>query len=219
MSGPRADHDARRASPYTPGSPMLRALMEDRSFFTCYESLQLAHGAGPDRPQVFDANPGERVSDLDFSPNELTFSVDGGRRRRARDPESELGAGLDEHCGADRGRRGRRSWRRSRFRQDERPLQLHVPAAAARRGPGAVRHRARSSRCWLWRRRVTLYFFRLRHHDRDRIALRRHGKPRDRAELMRRGVEHFGPAGAPRVHDMIFVPADIRMVLPSGIHA
>ena len=34
--------------------------------------------AVPDRPQVFDANPGERVSDLDFSPNELTFSVNEG---------------------------------------------------------------------------------------------------------------------------------------------
>ena len=57
---------------------MLRALMEDRSFFTCYESLQLAHGSGADRPLVFDANPGERVRDLDFSPNELTFAIADG---------------------------------------------------------------------------------------------------------------------------------------------
>jgi hypothetical protein len=63
------------ASPYTPGSPMLRALMEDRSFYTCYESLQLARGSAPDRPPVFDASPGGRVGDLDFSPNELTFSI------------------------------------------------------------------------------------------------------------------------------------------------
>ena len=54
---------------------MLRALMEDRSFYTCYESLQLARGAAPDRPPVFDANAGERVGDLDFSPNELAFSI------------------------------------------------------------------------------------------------------------------------------------------------
>lgn len=78
MSGPRQVSSLADASPYTPESPMLRALMEDRSFFTCYESLQLARGAGPDRPQVFDANAGERVSDLDFSPNELTFSVEEG---------------------------------------------------------------------------------------------------------------------------------------------
>jgi hypothetical protein len=75
MSGPRQLATLADASPYTPGSPMLRALMDDRSFYTCYESLQLARGAVPDRPPVFDANPGGRVGDLDFSPNELTFSV------------------------------------------------------------------------------------------------------------------------------------------------
>jgi hypothetical protein len=77
-SGPRQITTLADASPYTPGSPMLRALMEDRSFFTCYESLQLAHGSGPDRPFVFDANEGARVAELDFSPNVLTFSVTDG---------------------------------------------------------------------------------------------------------------------------------------------
>jgi hypothetical protein len=76
--GPRQLATLADASPYTPGSPMLRALMDDRSFFTCYESLQLARAAGPDRPVVFDANPGERVIDLDFSPNEIRFSVNDG---------------------------------------------------------------------------------------------------------------------------------------------
>ena len=75
MSGPAEISALADASPYTPGSPMLRALMADRSFYTCYESLQLAHGSVPDRPLVFDANPGDRVGDLDFSPNELTFSI------------------------------------------------------------------------------------------------------------------------------------------------
>lgn len=74
-AGPRRIATLADASPYTPGSPMLRALMEDRSFFTCYESLQLAHGAVADRPVVFDAGPGARVRDLDFSPNELRFAV------------------------------------------------------------------------------------------------------------------------------------------------
>ncbi|HEX6163668.1 MAG TPA: hypothetical protein VFZ31_09900 [Vicinamibacterales bacterium] len=77
-SGPRQIATIADASPYTPGSPMLRALMEDRSFFTCYESLQLAHGSGADRPFVFDANDGDRVADLDFSPNTLTFTVKDG---------------------------------------------------------------------------------------------------------------------------------------------
>ncbi len=75
MKGPPQITTLADASPYTPGSPMLRALMEDRSFFTCYESLQLAHGSGPDRPLVFDANPGARVRDLTFSPNEPSFAV------------------------------------------------------------------------------------------------------------------------------------------------
>jgi hypothetical protein len=78
MQGPRQITTLADASPYAPGSPMLRALMEDRSFFSCYESLQLSRGAGPDRPFVFDANTGDRAGDIDFSPNELTFSIKGG---------------------------------------------------------------------------------------------------------------------------------------------
>ena len=75
MSGPRQISADADSSPYTAGSPMLRALIDDRSFFNCYESLQLARGAGPDRPPVFDANPSARVSAVDFSPNRLTFAV------------------------------------------------------------------------------------------------------------------------------------------------
>ena len=78
MGGPRQVASIADESPYAPGSPMLRALMQDRSFFTCYESLQLAHGSGPGRPQVFDANPGDRVTGLDVTPNELTFTVADG---------------------------------------------------------------------------------------------------------------------------------------------
>ena len=78
MSGPRQITTEVDSSPYAPGSPMLRALMEDRSFYTCYESLQLARGAGPG-PQVIDANPSARVRDLDFSPNRLTFTVVDGK--------------------------------------------------------------------------------------------------------------------------------------------
>ena len=78
MTGPRQIESIADASPYAPGSPMLRALMADRSFFTCYESLQLAHGSGPNVPQVFDANPGNRVGGLDVTPNELAFTVAAG---------------------------------------------------------------------------------------------------------------------------------------------
>ena len=53
--------------------------MNDQSFFNCYESLQLARGAGPVNPPVFDANASGRLDQLDFSPNRLTFSVTDGR--------------------------------------------------------------------------------------------------------------------------------------------
>jgi hypothetical protein len=66
------------SSAYTPDSPMLRALMADRAFFNCYESLQLSRGAVATKPLVFDSNPSERVSDVDFSPNQLTFTVKDG---------------------------------------------------------------------------------------------------------------------------------------------
>ena len=78
MSGPVQITTDAESSAYTGGSPMLRALMNDQSFFNCYESLQLARGAGPVNPQVFDANASARVGELQFSPNRLTFSVNDG---------------------------------------------------------------------------------------------------------------------------------------------
>lgn len=78
MSGPRQIGTDADRNPYERGSPMLRALMEDRSFYTCYESLQLVHGAVADQPQVFEVPPANRVRDLDFSPNRLTFRVEPG---------------------------------------------------------------------------------------------------------------------------------------------
>jgi hypothetical protein len=66
------------SSAYTPDSPMLHALVSDRSFFNCYESLQLSRGAGGDKPPVVDANGTDRIRDLDFTPNRLTFGVADG---------------------------------------------------------------------------------------------------------------------------------------------
>jgi len=77
-SGPHQIGVDADSSAYTPDSPMLKALMNDRSFFNCYESLQLSRGAGPDRPPVFDANPSDRVTDLDFTPNRMTFTLRDG---------------------------------------------------------------------------------------------------------------------------------------------
>ena len=79
MSGPRQITTDADSSAYTGGSPMLRALMNDQSFFNCYESLQLARGAGPVNPPVFDASASGRLGELEFAPNRLTFSVTAGR--------------------------------------------------------------------------------------------------------------------------------------------
>jgi len=62
---------------YTPTSPMLRALVSNRSFFYCYESLQLLRGGAADKPPVFDPDA-DRVADVDFTPNRLTFAVTEG---------------------------------------------------------------------------------------------------------------------------------------------
>ena len=75
-AGPRQIGVEADASPYTPDSPMLRALMANRSFFACYESLQLARGAVADRPPVFDANEASRVGSVEFTPNQLTFTLE-----------------------------------------------------------------------------------------------------------------------------------------------
>ena len=77
MAGPHQITTDTESSPYTKGSPMLRALMANRSFYNCYESLQLARGAGPG-PPVLDANAPSRVSAVEFTPNRLTFTVEDG---------------------------------------------------------------------------------------------------------------------------------------------
>ena len=40
-------------NPYSANSPMLTSLLGGRSFYLCYESLQLRHTADPDNPLVF----------------------------------------------------------------------------------------------------------------------------------------------------------------------
>lgn len=77
MAGPHVIETDTGSSPYTKGSPMLHALMQNRAFYTCYESLQLARGAGGG-PPVVDASPSHRVADVDFTPNRLRFTVKDG---------------------------------------------------------------------------------------------------------------------------------------------
>jgi hypothetical protein len=77
MAGPREIATDKDTNAYIAGSPMLRALMEHRAFFYCYESLQLYRAAAPERPHIFTEGT-VRVSDVDFSPNRIAFNVFGG---------------------------------------------------------------------------------------------------------------------------------------------
>jgi len=62
---------------YQEGSPMLTALMNDTSFYHCYESLQVRHTATPDQPLVL-SDGNATVSAITFSPNRIAFDVVGG---------------------------------------------------------------------------------------------------------------------------------------------
>ncbi|MGH9386800.1 MAG: hypothetical protein ACRD2N_21220 [Vicinamibacterales bacterium] len=77
MSGPAELVIDRDSNPYQPGSPMLRALMSDQSFFSCYESLQLGRTADSDRPLVY-SEGNALISNVRFSPNRIEFDASAG---------------------------------------------------------------------------------------------------------------------------------------------
>ena len=77
MSGPAELAIDRDSNPYRSGSPMLRALMADKTFLSCYESLQLKRTADGDHPLVY-AEGGAGVSNIRFTPNRVEFDVAGG---------------------------------------------------------------------------------------------------------------------------------------------
>ena len=77
MAGPREIATDQLTNAYSPGSPMLRALVENRAFFHCYESLQVHRASDPDRP-LLSVEGTARLSDVTFSPNRVAFNVFGG---------------------------------------------------------------------------------------------------------------------------------------------
>lgn len=77
MAGPREIATDQLTNAYTPGSPMLRALVENRAFFHCYESLQVHRASDPDRA-LLSVQGTARVGDVTFSPNRVEFNVFGG---------------------------------------------------------------------------------------------------------------------------------------------
>ncbi len=81
MSGPHQIGTDTESSAYAKGSPMLHALMTDTSFYNCYESLQLARGAGAG-PPVIDVNGSNRVTGIDFTPDAISYSLASGPETR-----------------------------------------------------------------------------------------------------------------------------------------
>ena len=65
------------SSAYTRTSPMLRALVEDRFFYYCYESLQLVRASNPEQPLLF-TEGGGTVTGPKFTPNRVDFALYGG---------------------------------------------------------------------------------------------------------------------------------------------
>ncbi len=77
LAGPREIATDQLTNAYSPGSPMLRALVDNRAFFHCYESLQVFRASDPDRA-LLTVQGTARVSDVTFSPNRVEFNVFGG---------------------------------------------------------------------------------------------------------------------------------------------
>jgi hypothetical protein len=60
--------------PFSPISPMYRALLANRTFFHCYEPLQSRRVANPDEPLIV-VNGRAAVSNVTFSPNRIEFDA------------------------------------------------------------------------------------------------------------------------------------------------
>lgn len=64
-------------NPYSGNSPMLRAMMDGRSTFNCYEVMQLKRTAAADRPLI--SSEGDvKLFGTTFEPNRVEFSVAAG---------------------------------------------------------------------------------------------------------------------------------------------
>jgi hypothetical protein len=78
LAGPRQLETDFESNAYQPSSPMFTSLMNDRSFFYCYESLQLKRTSTPD-PRLVIVNGDAQLTETVFTPNRIAFTVTGGR--------------------------------------------------------------------------------------------------------------------------------------------
>ena len=79
MSGPNQITSDFDSSPYKPGAPMLHALMTDRAFYYCYESLQLKRTSTASEP-VIGADGDVQVVSTTFTPNRFEMKVVSGAK-------------------------------------------------------------------------------------------------------------------------------------------
>lgn len=77
MQGPTQLVTDSLTNAYRGSSPMFRVMMNDQSFYHCYESLQLKHTSDPDHPLVVSDGKSQLV-ETSFSPNRVDFTVIGG---------------------------------------------------------------------------------------------------------------------------------------------
>ena len=77
LKGPTAIETDGDSRPSRPNSPMLRALMSDRAYYNCYESLQLIRTSDPKNPLLF-TDGKSKLFGTTFSPNRIDFAVVGG---------------------------------------------------------------------------------------------------------------------------------------------
>ena len=77
MRGPTQLVTDATTNAYRGSSPMFRAMMNDQSFYYCYESLQLKHTSDAEHPLVV-ADDKANLVDTTFTPNRVDFTVVGG---------------------------------------------------------------------------------------------------------------------------------------------
>lgn len=77
MQGPTQLVTDSLTNAYRGSSPMFRVMMNDQSFYHCYESLQLKHTSDPEHPLVF-TDGQAKLTESTFTPNRIDFTVIGG---------------------------------------------------------------------------------------------------------------------------------------------
>jgi hypothetical protein len=77
LGGPKTLVTDADSTPFQWGSPMLRALMNGKSFYRCYEGAQLARKADTIHPLIW-LDGDAKIFTTRFSPNRIHFTVSGG---------------------------------------------------------------------------------------------------------------------------------------------